>query len=325
MKKTFFVFLSIMVFVLYCFSACTYCSSNGTGNFDKNMKRIAFISPQTNYPVWLQARTGFMDAAEQYGFYGEWLGGGNCNIDDMIREINTCTYEKVDAIITCPLTPSKFTEVFEKLKEKDIPLITIAVDSETEDLRTAYIGSNYEEMGKLQAQALHDKVGDDMKIGVIMSGLTTQNQVIQVNMLKEYIKDFPGSEIIDYAEDWADPVIGMNVFSQMLSNHPEMNAVFVTSGGAISSYGKIIEERHLQDKISLIGMDIIQDNIDVVKDGSVYGVMSQDFYSMGFLGGEYAYKASCGEEIPSITYTESILVTLQNVASIQVVDISDES
>lgn len=325
MKKTALSFLFLLVFVLFCFSACTYYSWDNSSPFNKDMKRIAFISPQTNYPVWLQARTGFMDAAKQYGFYGEWLGGGNCNIDDMIREIDTCTYEKVDVIITCPLTPSKFTEVFENLKEKDIPLITIAVDAETEDLRTAYIGSNYEEMGKLQAQALHDKVGDDMKIGVIMSGLTTQNQVIQVNMLKDHIKNFPGCEIIDYAEDWADPVIGMNVFSQMLSNHPEMNAVFVTSGGAISSYGKIIAEKNLQDKITLIGMDIIQDNIDAVKDGSVYGVMSQDFYSMGFLGGEYAYKASCGEEIPSITYTESSLVTLRNVDTIQVVDISDES
>lgn len=317
-------FSLIAMFCIFLFS----CSQNNDSGIkkpeDQELKRIAFVSPQTDYPVWLQAKIGFEDSAEDFGFYSMWLGGGNCDIDDMIKEIDIAIAENVDAVITCPLTPSRFISIFKKLNEKDIPLITIAVDAYYPDTRAAYIGSNYQTLGQLQAESLCKQTGDHMRIGVIMSTLSAGNQVIQVEKLQKYIKDMPDAEIVDYEEDYADSIVGMNVLTKMLEAHPEINAIFVTSGGAISNYGKILEERNLTDDITLIGMDIIQENIDSIKAGQIYGVMSQDFYSMGYLGGRYAYEASCGKEIPEITYTDSQLVTKENADSIEVIDISED-
>lgn len=285
--------------------------------FDKDQKRIAFVSPQVNYPVWLQAKKGFDDAAEEFGFYGLWLGGGNCNIDDMVKEIDVAISENVDAVITCPLTPDRFTPIFEKLQREGIPLITIAVDAEQESLRSAFVGSNYTELGYKQAEALHENVGNDMKIGVIMSGLETQNQVIQVESLKEYIKDLPNAEIIAYDEDFSDPVIGISVFSDMIDAHPEINAIFGTEGGGPSGFAKVVKDHGLQDQITIIGMDIIEDNLNVIREGNIYGVMSQDFYQMGFLAGQYALEKSTGQEVPSITYTKTELITNDNVDTVE--------
>ncbi|MBC5649103.1 sugar ABC transporter substrate-binding protein [Christensenella tenuis] len=322
MKKFFALFFVLLCFLLS-LSACS--SIQSVQNYNKEMKRIAFISPQTDYPVWLQAKVGFLSAAEDFGFYGMWLGGGNCNIEDMLREIDIAISENVDAVITCPLTPGKFTKIFEKLKEHEIPLVTIAVDAASEDLRTAYVGSNYEDIGRRQAEALHAQVGDDMTIGVIMSGLTTQNQVIQTAQLQELVETLPHADIVSYEEDWADPVVGMHVFSKMLNSHPDINAVFVTSGGAIGNYGKILQQKGLTDEVTLIGMDISQENLDAVAAGTIYGVMSQDYYSMGYLGGRYAFDASLGKTVPNVTYTESELITMDNLDSVTVVDVAEAS
>lgn len=282
----------------------------------KNKKRIVFVSPQTDYPVWLQAKLGFDAAAKDLGFYGIWAGGGNCNINDMLREIDIALAEKVDGIITCPLNPKSFTKAFEDIYKHNIPLINIAVDAEVPELRTAFIGTDSKELGIKQAKYLHDKVGDNMKIGIIMSNIDTQNQVIQSNALKEYIKNIPSAKVIAVDEDWSDPVIGISVFSRMIEEHPEINAVFGTEGGGVSGFAKVIKDKNLEGKITVIGMDIIEDNLKAIKERYIYGVMSQDFYKMGYLAGEYAYRKSLGMDVPKVTYTGTELITYENLNNI---------
>lgn len=73
--------------------------------FNKNKKTVVFVTPQSDYPVWLQAKKGFDDASRDFGFYGKWAGSGNLNINNMLKEIDIAVEGKADAIITCPLNP----------------------------------------------------------------------------------------------------------------------------------------------------------------------------------------------------------------------------
>ncbi len=312
--------MSKRVKVLFCFLAvllvCSGCYSPPEDAFDKDMRRVVFVSPQKELPVWLQAKAGFLDSAQDYGFQAEWLGSEDCDLDEMTRQISIAIAENVDAIVTCPLTPSVFDEVFSQAKEKGIPVIAVAVDASHPELRSAFISPDYQKIGHDQAVALHEAVGGEMKIGVIMSTFDSQNQIIQLEELKRYIQDLEGSEIVAYGQDFANPMTGMSVFSEMLEEHPEINAVFVTSGDAVSNYGKILAEKGLQDSIVLIGMDAVEENARAILEGEIYGVMDQDYYQMGYSSGEYAYKILNGETVPQTTFCDSMLVTAQNVQQV---------
>lgn len=303
--------------------ACTFIFfdfNNSVGSqelhVNKGMKRIVFVSPQTDFPVWLQAKDGFDAAAEEFGFYGIWTGGGNCDINDMLREIDIAVAEEADAIITCPLNPNNFTSKFDEIMALGIPLVTINVDAALENQRTAYVGSDFREMGFKQADALYKKINGPMRIGIIMSNLDTRNQMIMVSSLRSYISTIPNAEIVAIDEDWSDPVIGIAVLSKMLSEHPEINAIFGTEGGGVSGFGKVVRDKELQDELTIIGVDIIQDNLDAIKSKSIYGVLSQDYYAMGYLAGKYAYENSMGLDVPSYSFTNTELVTLENVNNV---------
>lgn len=316
-KKLYYGLLGVMLLATFACAFLFFGHDKGdVDHYDKNMNRIVFVSPQKSLPVWLRAKQGFCDAAKEYGFYAEWLGSNDCDLDEMNRQISIAIFENVDAIITCPLTPSAFDEVLLKASEEEIPVITVAVDASQAEMRNAFIGPDYKKIGLDQSKALHSRVQGAMKIGVIMSTFDSQNQIIQVNELKKYIEALPDSEIVAMAEDYANPVTGLSIFTDMLEEHPEINAVFVTSGDAISSYGKILAEKNLQDKITLIGMDAIDANLQSIQKGEIYGVMEQDFYQMGYLGGEYAAKLLQGNEVPKETFCESKLVTRENAAEI---------
>lgn len=295
---------------------CSGCSPTQQSTFDKDMRRVVFVSPQKELPVWLQAKSGFMDAARDYGFQAEWLGSEDCDLDEMTRQISIAIAEEVDAIITCPLTPGVFDQVFSQAKEKGIPVITVAVDASSPELRSAFISPDYQEIGRNQAAALHEAVGGVMKIGVIMSTFDSQNQIIQLNELERYIQDLDGSEIVAYGQDFANPTTGMYVFSEMLEQHPEINAVFVTSGDAVSNYGTILAGKGLQDSVVLIGMDAVEENIQAILNGEIYGVMDQDYYQMGYYSGEFAFKILSGETVSDVTFCDSMLVTKENVQQI---------
>lgn len=297
-------------------SGCT-APAAGNGGFNTEKYRIIFVTPQLDFPVWNEVKAGFFEAMAEYDFYGEYVGAENCNIEDMKREINIALYEDVDAVLTCPLTPSEFTEELLEMKEKGIPVITLLVDAEKEYMRTAYIAPDYYKLGWEQAEALHAQVGDEMKIGVIMTGLKTQNQVTQVERLKEYLEGLPESEIIAYAEDFDNPITGKKVLSEMLEAHPDINALFVTAGDTVSTYGKTIREYGWADRITLIGMDATHENVESVISGDVYGIVSQNLFKVGHLGGRYAYEAACGLPVPSTTFVEHELITQKNAEAIE--------
>lgn len=313
MKKISFLFTLLILCLLpgLIFNAC---KSNAA--FDPDRKRVIFISPQKDLPVWKQAENGFLQAAEKYGFYAEWQGSDDCDLEEMTRQISIATAEAVDAIIICPLTPDIFDEALTKAREKEIPVITVAVDASRPALRDSFISPDYEKMGKAQAAALHEAVGGPMNIGVIMSTYDSQNQIIQVRELENYIEEQEDCHIVATAQDFANPVMGMSIFTEMLESHPEINAVFVTSGDAVSNYGKILKEKDLQDDVILIGMDAIEANLQAIKEHEIYGVMDQDFYTMGYLSGEYAAKLLDGTSVPSETLYDSLLVTAENAGQI---------
>jgi ABC-type sugar transport system substrate-binding protein len=57
----------------------------------------------------------------------------------------------------------------------------------------------------------------------------------------------------------------------------------------------------------------VEQNLAPVKDGTIYGVMAQDFYTMGYLASKYIVQSLNGQSVPSITDSGSTLVTLANI------------
>ena len=200
-----------------------------------------------------------------------------------------------------------------KAREANIPVTVVAVDTTKIEDRKAFIGTDSAAAGLAQITALHSVVGDDMKIGVIMSNLDAQNQIIMLDAAKEYIKQFPNAEILDVRADSGDMNTAMEVFSSMIDAYPEMNCLMGLEGGGAPGFAKILTERKLTDKICVIPMDDTEQNLAVVRSGEIYGIMAQDFFKMGYLGAKYAWQAAQGIEVPSLTDSGITLVTKDNI------------
>ncbi len=277
--------------------------------------RIIFVSPMTAHPVWLGAKYGMDAAMEELGFDGTWIGADDHSLEKTLEALETAIAEKPDGIIVDPFAPDAFTPALERAKEAGIVVACVCCDAQDSAQRISFIGTDKIACGLAEAKALHDKVGDDLKIGVIMSNLDAQDQMLQVDGLKKYLADnnLPESAIVDTQSNEADPVKTIEVMTAMLMAHPEINAIFGVEGAGPASYGTVLKEMNLTEAVTAIGMDDVETNLAPVREGTIYGVMAQDFYKMGNLASIYIVDYLNGKEVPSIVDSGVTLVTLDNI------------
>ena len=277
--------------------------------------RIIFVTPMTAHPVWLGAKNGMDAAATEFGFEGAWIGADDHGLEKTLEALETAIAEKPDGIIVNPFAPNAFTPALQRANDAGIVVACVCTDSENPDHRISFIGTDKLSCGMAQAAALHAKVGDEMKIGVMMSNLDAQDQILQVDGLRKYLKEnnLTKSEIVTIQDNDADTVKTIEVLTSMLISHPEINAIFGTEGAGPPSYGIVLEELGLTEKVTAIGMDDVEPNLAPVRKGSLYGVMAQDFYQMGYLGSKYIVEFLDGKEVPDVVDSGVKLVTLDNI------------
>jgi ABC-type sugar transport system substrate-binding protein len=285
---------------------------------ENKVPTIMYVSPKINDPVWLIAKAGFEAAAVEYGFNAVWGGADDHTVEKTVEALENIIVQQPDAIVTCPFAPAAFTNALKKAKEAGIVVTCAAVDAVSEDLRTAFVGTDLKVTGVEHIQKIISLLppGTEVRLGALYSNLDAENQNTQVNSAEEYMKanGIPHA-IVDRRADNADPNIAVEVVTSMLRAHPGINAIMSTEGGGTPGVGKALEEMGLQNKVVAICMDGTELNIDQVKNGRIAGVMAQNVYRWGYDTAKYAYLALQGEQVPSITNSGVTYVDKTNANS----------
>jgi ABC-type sugar transport system substrate-binding protein len=266
---------------------------------------IMYVAPKVNDPVWLIVKAGFDAAAKEFGFNGIWTGADDHTVERTVEALENTVVQRPDAIVCCPFAPSAFTTALRNAKNAGIVVTTSAVDAANEDLRAAFVGTDNANCGIVQAQEIVKRLprGATVNLGIIMSNIDSENQVIQWKAAEKYFKDnnIP-YRIVDTRADNADPNTSVEVVKTMLQANPQINAILSCEGGGSPGVGKAIEELGLAGKIVAITMDATELNLDQVKKGNLTGVMAQNLYGgWGYDAARFAYMALRGEQVPSFT------------------------
>jgi len=287
--------------------------TEGAEEIEQEELRMVMVSPLVNHPIFVRIYEGFACAGEEYGFEASMIGPDDLSMDTMIEAMETAIVEKVDGIVMYPMSPSAFTPVLEKAKEAGIKIGCFFSDAEREELRDSFTGTDSFLCGKDMAEAAYAKVNGPIKVGIIMSALDTQDELNQVDGIKSVMEELPDSEILTIVKDDADLIIAEEELTAMIKTYPEMNCVLCTEGGGAPALGKVLDEFNLTDKIVIIAMDDIDQNLQTVRDGLIYGIMAQGFHEFGYLNGINLVAAIKGEEFVAKNLIPGKLVTKENI------------
>ena len=284
----------------------------GSGDAEKQ-PAITFVTPLIGHPVWLDAKRGYEDAAEEFGFKTAWVGPQGIDMDAMVQQIEIALAEGVDGIISCPLNPSAFAAVYEKAAEQGVLITNTAVDT-PEDIRLAFVGTDAYNMGKSGAEALGKKMNGKGKIAVMQGSMDAGNQNEGFNAFSETLSEnFPDMEIVVRESDDSDMMKALDKFNAIFESYPEVNAIYCLEASAGPAAAKVLLERDLVGEVTVLAVDDMEDTLQYIRDGVIWATATQNFYKMGYLGAKYIIDKMNGKDVPSITDSGTIIVTLDNI------------
>jgi ABC-type sugar transport system, periplasmic component len=287
-------------------------NSGVIGRFN-DKPRIALITILINHPIFKRIKAGLDRAGEEYDFVTSISGPEDTSTDKVIEAMEIAIAEKVDGIVIYPMSPAAFTPVLEKAKKAGIKVGCFFADAERSDLRISFVGTDSRQCGYDQVKAIYEKVRAPLKMGVVVSATNAQDELNQVEGAKEFLKSIPESKIVSMDVNNGDALKSSELLLSMVKSNPDINSVFVTDGAGVIGFSKAIERMKPVNPITVVAMDDLEQNLELIREGKIYGIMAQGFDEMGYLNGKYVSAAIRGEEYEEVTLIPAKFVNRDNI------------
>jgi ABC-type sugar transport system substrate-binding protein len=283
-------------------------------------KHFVFVTPLIAHPVWLVAKEGFEAAAKDYDFRGDWVGPSVIDADEMIKQIEVAIAEKADGIITQGINPEAMVPVLKKADAAGIPVVV--VNSDIPDApRLAYLGTDPTNLGTLGAEAIVKKLnGKAPKVAYMVSVIDYKIGQDIVAGYRNVFSRVPGYEEKTIVESRSDMLTGVSKWQDVFNTYPDVNVAVCVSGEAGASCAKVVIEMGLKDKITIMAIDDIEETLDRMREGVIYGTMTQNFYRKGYQASQWLLDYINTGKRPAKLLNDSgtMLVTKDNIDTYQV-------
>ena len=125
----------------------------------------------------------------------------------------------------------------------------------------------------------------------------------------EEIAQHPGMQIVATAECYSDKLDVMEKVPKLLTDHPDIDALFITEAIASSMVGSMIQEAPFCDRhFSIVAFDNIAPTRAFVESGLYVSLIAQTPAEQGTLAVQTLKRILDGEAVPSIIYTPALSI-----------------
>lgn len=305
--------VSMMMVVSLCAGSLAG-SVSAEGKTDEPLE-ITFVTPLIAHPVWDVAREGFEQAASDFGFTSNYVGPQGIDPAEMSNQIDIALTQRVDGIITMPISPEAMRPAFSRCDEKETPYVFAGAE-DSDSNAVAFVGTNEAELGAQGAKEIIKKFdGEPIKAMIMMSTLDASFAMKARDGYLAVLEEEDNFEcvLVDFCN--SDMQTAMDKYQAAFKAYPEINLVIGVCAEAGPAAVKTIKEMGLQDKISVMGIDDTEETLDMIRNNEMWGTMAQNFYTIGYKSAEimYQYLAEGKEPEQFNNDSGSMFVSLDNI------------
>jgi ribose transport system substrate-binding protein len=218
--------------------------------------------------------------SEVRGFGGVWetrdpnwdTAAGAQAITDLISSA-----DKPAAILVHTPDLTSYSKLFKRAQ--DAGIFVIQVDNRSNFASDAFVGSNWETLGELEAKAAVKACGEgsSKKIGLIQGDQVNSSSLDQYAGIAKVLKDHPDFEIVGAPDSNWDVTTARNVATTLLQQHPEVCSVIDFWDNTAAGTAAAIRDAGLQDKVKLVttggGEEL---DCKALEDGTFHAVVMTD-------------------------------------------------
>ncbi len=242
-------------------------------------KLSVLLPSYTDDAYWAKAAYGVAQAKEEFRDFSlavDLLAYQVDSANEFEQMAAQLVEAKPDGVLIAPLFYRESVKFIQACKEKNIPVLTFNTLLE-KDSDIGFIGQNLRQSGRLGAELVKLKRPQNTNGFLIVHIEEDPGNAVHMSEKEKGFRDFferlKQSESSDLLETLKlDGVVGMDVLKKRLLN--EVSGIFVTTS-KVYKVAQLLEDLNLTD-IPLIGYDLIDENIEFLKRGTIDFLINQN-------------------------------------------------
>jgi ribose transport system substrate-binding protein len=220
-----------------------------------------------------------------------------------------------DAIVLAPNHVQRAAAVLEAAVAQGIKVVLIDSNMNSRH-HASFIESDNYQAGRAAARHLARLLGGKGEIALIryMANHASTHER-EMGFLDTLSADHPQIKVV------ADPRMGSSVgsayhmVSALLKKTPSLDAIFSVNGQATIGTLRALREAGLLKKSRFIGFDLNPAIMDAIRKGEIDATIAQNPFQIGYLGVKTAHRLILNETVPEKIYTDTMLITAENLPS----------
>jgi len=305
---------------------------SGDANAAGDALKIEVVSKGFQVDFWKMVNKGCTEAAEANGATVNFVGpASEANISEQIEQFSNAINKAPAAICFAPLDQDASMDLIAQAGSSNIPLITFDanIEADTGGAVLAFVATDNVAAGAHAADKMYEKLKDKLtdpattvRIGV-MAQDTTSKSVAQrtkgfidrmVELCGAETTSVEGHDMYNAKVDNAKVILNVgipaettdaagNTTAQTLLNKSDIIGIYGSnefSAKAIVNVNESLQKLG-PDGVCAIGFDSGAVQVQAVRDGILFGSITQDPVQIGYIVVDTAIKAAHGESVSDVS------------------------
>ncbi len=281
---------------------------------DQGQIKIAVIPKGTTHQFWKSIHAGAEKAAQELSVEVIWQGPLKEDDRQMqIQVVQNFISQGVDGIVLAPLDSRALATPVKAAARRDIPVVIIDSDLESEDYQS-FIATNNYEGGNMCAERMAGLLEGKGKIIVLRYMEGSASTVAREKGFLDGISQYPDIEILsDNQYAGATMEKAFQASQNLLNRFQEVDAIFCPNESSTHGMLRALQTAGKAGDIYFIGFDSNETLIEAMRNNEIHGLLVQDPFDMGYQGVKSIVAYLQREEISDKVDTRVMMVTPENM------------
>lgn len=287
--------------------------------------RISMVGKDSGSGFWKQVHEGASQAVHDInaalGFTGSdkvelnYDAPADSDIAEQIDIIDQMLDKSPDGLIIGFLDINSGRTQLELAEANGVPVFAVDSGIENSLLISESKTDNYQ-AGAEAAARLCELIGEEGQIALLVHSSETETGIERENGFRDELREnHPNVELVNVAYQDQDERSTDDIVAAVLAEYPELKAYAATNEDTTKALAAALEMYGPEDRTILTtGFDASENEIQLLEEGRLAGIMAQNPCAMGYASAVSAFREIAGLENASLIDTGHTWITPENLS-----------
>lgn len=256
-------------------------STNGGGSSTSGSKgKLLWVQPLRNNPVHRIMQGGFLSECKRLGYSCEIVGSETLDMPSTAPLVDAVLSRGgVKAMGVYAYDPSTYPFITRWGRDHPIVSWHIPVPQGTVQGLKATTGCVPTDYARNVALAIGRRIGGKGTVAVTEGSFNTVENLVARTFTQTMAANYPNVKVLKPQVEGFDAPAAKARAVSILQSDPTINAAFSTTGGGPVTWAGA--QQASGRRLTIVGMDYVQQNLDLVRSGQVFAVVGQPLFQEG--------------------------------------------